>query len=98
MQLYASEKKSTLMQFNRTHNIEDLNSGMIGQKVIFGGWIEDLRKLGKMTFLTVRDVTGLTQVIVKEDTSKEIEGITRQSVIRVRERFRRLKHVILSVR
>jgi len=56
---------------------------MIGQKVIFGGWVEDLRKLGKMTFLTVRDVTGLAQVIVKEDTSKEIEGITRQSVIRV---------------
>jgi aspartyl-tRNA synthetase len=71
------------MQFNRTHNIEDFNSGMIGQTVIFGGWIEDLRKLGKMTFLTVRDVTGLAQVIVKEDTSKEIEGITRQSVIRV---------------
>src|SRR3990167_3076119 len=36
-----------------------------------------------MTFLTVRDVTGLAQVIVKEDTSKEIAGITRQSVIRV---------------
>lgn len=71
------------MQFNRTHNIEDFNSRMIGQKVIFGGWVEDLRKLGKMTFLTVRDVTGLAQVIVKEDTSKEIEGITRQSVIRV---------------
>ena len=71
------------MQFNRTHNIEDLNSGMIGKKVIFGGWVEDLRKLGKMTFLTVRDVTGLTQVIVKEDTSKEVEGITRQSVIRI---------------
>ncbi len=72
------------MKFNRTHNIEDLNSGMVGQKVIFGGWIEDLRKLGKMTFLTVRDVTGLTQVIVKDDdVSKEVEGITRQSVIRV---------------
>lgn len=72
-----------MQQFNRTHNIEDFNSGMIGQKVIFGGWVEDLRKLGKMTFLTVRDVTGLAQVIVKEDASKEIEGITRQSVIRV---------------
>ncbi len=72
------------MQFNRTHNIEDLNSGMVGQKVIFGGWIEDLRKLGKMTFLTVRDVTGLTQVIVKDDNViKEVEGITRQSVFRV---------------
>ena len=71
------------MSFNRTHNIEDLNSGMVGNSVIFGGWVEDLRKLGKMTFLTVRDVTGLTQVIVKEDTSKEVEGLTRQSVIRI---------------
>ncbi len=80
----SKRDKVGLMQFNRTHNIEDLNSGMVGQKVIFGGWVEDLRKLGKMTFLTVRDVTGLTQVIVKDDeVSKEVEGITRQSVIRI---------------
>ena len=72
------------MQFNRTHDIEDLNSNMKGQEVILGGWIEDFRKLGKMTFLTVRDVTGITQVIVKEDASKELEGLTRQSVIRVK--------------
>ena len=71
------------MQFNRTHDIEDLNSGLVGKKVILGGWVEDLRKLGKMTFLTVRDVTGLTQVIVKDDASKAVDGLTRQSVIRV---------------
>ena len=70
MQLYGSEEKSVLMQFNRTHNIEDVKSDMKGQEVIIGGWIEDLRKLGKMTFLTVRDVTGLSQVIVKEESSK----------------------------
>ena len=71
------------MQFNRTHNIEDLNSEMIGKNVILGGWVEDLRKLGKMTFLTIRDITGLIQVIVKDETSKDIEGLTRQSVVRV---------------
>jgi nondiscriminating aspartyl-tRNA synthetase len=70
------------MPFNRTHNIEEVNSDMIGQQVTIGGWIEDLRKLGKMTFLTVRDVTGITQVIVKEESSS-LEGVTRQSVIRV---------------
>ncbi len=79
------------MQFGRTHNIEDFNSKMIGQKVIFGGWVEDLRKLGKMTFLTVRDVTGLAQVIVKEDASKEVEGITRQSVVRIEGRIQETK-------
>ncbi|HEY7367418.1 MAG TPA: aspartate--tRNA(Asn) ligase [Nitrosopumilaceae archaeon] len=79
------------MQFGRTHNIEDFNSKMIGQKVIFGGWVEDLRKLGKMTFLTVRDVTGLAQVIVKDDASKEVEGITRQSVIRIEGKIQETK-------
>jgi aspartyl-tRNA synthetase len=79
------------MQFGRTHNIEDFTSKMIGQKVIFGGWVEDLRKLGKMTFLTVRDVTGLAQVIVKDDASKEVEGITRQSVIRIEGKIQETK-------
>lgn len=79
------------MQFGRTHNIEDFNSKMIGQKVIFGGWVEDLRKLGKMTFLTVRDVTGLAQVIVKDDASKEVEGITRQSVVRIEGKIQETK-------
>ncbi len=82
MQLYGSEPKSILMQFNRTHNIEEVKSDMIGQQVTIGGWIEDLRKLGKMTFLTIRDTTGITQIIVKEE-SKSLEGITRQSVVRV---------------
>jgi len=91
MQLYGSEEKSVLMQFNRTHNIEDVKSNMKGQEVIIGGWIEDLRKLGKMTFLTVRDVTGLAQVIVKEESSKNIEGVTRQSVIRVQGKVQETK-------
>ncbi|MEE9511972.1 MAG: amino acid--tRNA ligase-related protein, partial [Nitrosopumilaceae archaeon] len=91
MQLYGSEEKSVLMQFNRTHNIEDVKSDMKGQEVIIGGWIEDLRKLGKMTFLTVRDVTGLAQVIVKEESSKNIEGVTRQSVIRVQGKVQETK-------
>jgi len=55
---------------------------MIGQEVIIGGWVEDERKLGKMTFLTVRDVTGIIQVIIKEELPS-LEGLTRQSVIRV---------------
>ncbi len=91
MQLYGSEEKLVLMQFNRTHNIEDVKSDMKGQEVIIGGWIEDLRKLGKMTFLTVRDVTGLAQVIVKEESSKNIEGVTRQSVIRVQGKVQETK-------
>ena len=63
------------MDISRTHLIEDLNSSMEGQDVLFGGWVVDLRKLGKMAFLTVRDVTGMCQVIVKGDAMSLLESI-----------------------
>ena len=72
------------MGFERTHDIGEVSSEMIGQKVILGGWIEDLRKLGKMTFLTMRDSTGITQVIVKGEQNDKIEGLNRQSVLRIK--------------
>ena len=71
------------VKFNRTHYIEDVKSSMNGQEVILGGWVEDLRKMGKMTFLTLRDVTGITQIILTDDIIKSTEDITRQSVVRI---------------
>ena len=71
------------MDISRTHLIEDLNSSMEVQDVVFGGWIVDLRKLGKMAFLTIRDVTGMCQVIVKGDSMNLLEGLNRQSVVRI---------------
>ncbi len=71
------------MDISRTHLIEDLNSSMEGDDILFGGWVVDLRKLGKMAFLTVRDVTGMCQVIVKGDSMNLLEGLNRQSVVRI---------------
>jgi aspartyl-tRNA synthetase len=71
------------MLFNRTHNIEDVNVNMKDQDVTLAGWVEDLRKMGKMTFLTLRDITGITQIILTDEVTKTVEGITRQSVVRI---------------
>jgi len=68
---------------DRTHYIENINRNMIGQEVILGGWVEDFRKMGKMTFLTLRDATGITQIILTSDVMKSLDDITRQSVVRV---------------
>lgn len=52
------------------------------------GWIEDIRPLGKIAFLTVRDPTGLAQVvlnknIVGEEIFNLANSISRQSIIEV---------------
>ena len=67
----------------KTHDIDQLAAVAAGGSVAVCGWVEDLRKLGKMTFLTVRDSTGTAQVVAKGDLSREAEGIPRQSAVRV---------------
>ena len=57
---------------------------MEGKKVTVGGWVEDMRELGKLSFLTLRDVTGVAQIVlVGEEALSQIKELTRQSVIRV---------------
>ena len=72
------------MVFVKTHDISELNDGLIGKQVVLGGWIEDLRKLGKMSFITLRDVSGISQVIVKGELNDNLGEINRQSVVSVK--------------
>ncbi|MBI5697756.1 MAG: aspartate--tRNA(Asn) ligase, partial [Thaumarchaeota archaeon] len=69
------------MRFKKTHDIDSISISLEGKQIVIGGWVEDLRKLGKMSFLTVRDVTGLAQVIVKDITLPE--DLTRQTVVMI---------------
>jgi aspartyl-tRNA synthetase len=70
--------------FVKTHDISELNEQWIGKQVVLGGWIEDLRKLGKMTFITLRDVSGISQIIVKGELHENLEELNRQSVLSVK--------------
>ena len=72
------------MGFVKTHDISELNAELIGKQVVLGGWIEDLRKLGKMTFITLRDVSGISQIIVKGELNDKLGEINRQSVVSVK--------------
>jgi nondiscriminating aspartyl-tRNA synthetase len=70
--------------FVKTHDIAELDSSTIGKEVVLGGWVEDLRKLGKMTFITLRDVSGISQIIVKGELNDNLGELNRQSVISVK--------------
>lgn len=72
------------MVFVKTHDISEITNELIGKEVTLGGWIEDLRKLGKMTFITLRDVSGLSQVIVKGELNNNLGEINRQSVASIK--------------
>ena len=70
------------MDIKKTHNIGALGPLMKGQKVIVGGWVEDLRELGKLTFLTLRDITGVSQIVVAgPENLQQVKDLSRQSVV-----------------
>ncbi|MCY4491101.1 MAG: aspartate--tRNA(Asn) ligase [Thaumarchaeota archaeon] len=72
------------MGFVKTHDIGDITASLVGSEITVGGWIEDLRKMGKMTFITLRDVSGISQIIVKGDLNESLGELNRQSVISIR--------------
>lgn len=61
----------------RTYYCGTLTKDDIGKKVKVAGWINSIRNLGSLVFVTLRDETGLVQII-SEDASL-FAGITRES-------------------
>jgi nondiscriminating aspartyl-tRNA synthetase len=65
----------------RTHFIRQLNETLIGQEVRVAGWIEDIRDIGKLVFLVIRDPTGAIQTIVKGNNLRLAKDCPRQSAV-----------------
>lgn len=52
-----------------------------GKTVRIGGWINSIRNLGSLVFLTVRDESGIVQVISEE--SEKLLDLTRESTVTI---------------
>lgn len=53
-----------------------------GTTVTLAGWAQDIRNLGKMLFIILRDKDGLAQLVVKEN-KEELAKLNRESVIAI---------------
>ncbi len=56
---------------------------MSGQSVLLKGWIYEIRKLGKMRFLLLRDTSGIVQCVAK-DQKIQISDLTLESVVEIK--------------
>src|SRR5690348_1059284 len=66
---------------HRTHYTNQIELGLLGQRATVAGWIEDLRDIGKVVFLTVRDVRGVAQAVVSGQSINIIRDKPRQSAV-----------------
>lgn len=70
----------------RTHYCGDLRKDHIGKEVTLSGWVEQKRNLGSLVFMTLRDETGIVQLISEDIDS--YRDLTRESTITVKGKVR----------
>src|SRR6478672_7246678 len=81
----------------RSHYANQLDESLVGQKVRISGWIEDVRDIGRLVFLVIRDVTGPVQVVVTGEKLETAKNASRQSAIIISGFVRRSKAKDFSV-
>ena len=64
----------SLKDWKRTHDCGSLRGDDIDREVILMGWVNRRRDLGKVTFIDLRDRSGLTQVVFDREFDKISHG------------------------
>lgn len=59
----------------------EVDETYVGKEVRVAGWINSIRKLGGLTFVTLRDETGIVQIITED--ADMFKGITRESTVTI---------------
>src|SRR2546427_252531 len=84
----AVDEQVLSSRLKRTHLTSQL-SETLSKEVVLAGWVHDVRVLGGISFLLLRDMTGIVQVTapkakVPAEVLKEIAGLHQEDVLFVR--------------
>lgn len=69
------------MEKYRTHNCGELRLQNVGQEVRLAGWVNSIRELGGITFVTLRDHYGVTQALFRDKAL--LDGVNKESVVMI---------------
>src|SRR5712664_1982767 len=82
-------------RLKRTHLTSQLGD-TLNKEVVLAGWVHDVRVLGGISFLLLRDMSGIVQVTASKakapaEVLKEIAGLHQEDVLFVRGRLFRVR-------
>ena len=69
------ENSNNTDEFRRTVTCGDLRAADVGKNVVLNGWVSRSRDLGGLSFISLRDRYGITQVVVGDKASDDVKKI-----------------------
>ncbi|MCI5840184.1 MAG: aspartate--tRNA ligase [Peptoniphilaceae bacterium] len=75
------------MEFKRTNMAGDLRIEDVKKEVVLMGWAQTVRNLGSLVFIDLRDYTGISQIVVREedkDNFEKAKTIQREYVLEIK--------------
>lgn len=71
----------------RSHSVGEIDGTLIGSEVQLVGWVDRIRDHGGVTFIDLRDASGLVQVVINDE--KQTRGLKAEDVIQVEGKVRK---------
>ncbi|MBQ5500257.1 MAG: Asp-tRNA(Asn)/Glu-tRNA(Gln) amidotransferase GatCAB subunit C, partial [Aeriscardovia sp.] len=71
----------------RSHSVGEIDKSMLGSCVHLIGWVDRIRDHGGVTFIDLRDASGLVQVVINDE--QQARGIKVEDVIQVEGKVRK---------
>ena len=67
----------------KNHNCGELKAEDEGKQVAVCGWLESQRIQGKLSFLLLRDSTGMVQIFLNNQLTKQLGEIPKESIVQI---------------
>ncbi|MCL2115608.1 MAG: aspartate--tRNA(Asn) ligase [Methanobrevibacter sp.] len=80
---------SLLNDWRRTHYTKDINDSLNEEEILIMGWVHEIRDLGGIIFVLIRDITGIIQLTaptkhIPSEALEEIKKFRKESVVAVK--------------
>ena len=83
----------------RSHLADCITIDLVDRDISVAGWIEDIRDIGKLGFVSIRDFTGMMQIIVAGDLLGQIQDDPKTKLpFWLREKFKEVKRSMSVLR